>query len=275
METGNIGKKPSATLFLLARYYKQIVGLKKPDINKKLHNLMEQLYPGYIKANWEEVIDKAVQTSKKRPLINIDGIPVTQDELDIVDALPNIKLRRLAFTMICVAKYFNELRDTNNGWVNLAPKDIFILANVNASCRVQAELYAELTDAGIITYSNRAGSDNAKVQILSKSPGVLVVKDMRNLGYEYMKYKGEPYFHCKRCGILTKQNKQHNRKYCPDCAGWRPITHRRFECIDCGKEVYVVGRNTQSCRCAECQVIARKRRNEKPMEIQDLCDSST
>lgn len=47
------------------------------------------------------------------------------------------------------------------------------------------------------------------------------VSDFRNLGYQYMKYHGEPYFECTNCGITEKiKNPSSGRppKYCPQCA---------------------------------------------------------
>ena len=47
------------------------------------------------------------------------------------------------------------------------------------------------------------------------------IHDFRNLGYQYMKYYGGPYFECVNCGITVKEqepSKGRRQKYCPECA---------------------------------------------------------
>ena len=260
INTGEFGKKPGASIYLIARYYKQIEKLSNKRIISSIHNMMEQTYPGYIKANWEATIESAVKQAKSKPLIQVDKISVTDKEMDIVDALPNIKDRRLAFTMIVVAKYYNEVYSENNGWVNLDPKYIFDMACVQASKVEQAEMYARLTCAGIITYSRKTGSVNAKVLCLDYlGDTVCEITDMRRIGNDYMMCHGKSYSVCLRCGITFRQNKQNNRKYCSECEGWHPIVRRKFRCVDCGKEVFVVSRNTKSTRCPSCQAKEKQR----------------
>ena len=59
---------------------------------------------------------------------------------------------------------------------------------------------------------------------MSDGPPAIKITDFRNLGYQYLKYYGEPYFECANCGIVTKYKDPDNirstrqQKYCASCA---------------------------------------------------------
>ena len=82
----------------------------------------------------------------------------------------------------------------------------------------------------------------------------LVVKDFRNLGYQFRKYCGENNFtKCAQCEKLIKNNKNGTRKYCDECAGYVPQKYKTIKCIDCGMEFEINSLNHKSKRCKECQ----------------------
>jgi len=96
------------------------------------------------------------------------------------------------------------------------------MANINTSIKRQSSVLGQLRDADMIRFSKQI--DNLSVQVLfvdEESEPVLRVTDFRNLGYQYLKYHGEPYFECQNCSIVDKikdpiYNK--NQKYCTSCA---------------------------------------------------------
>ena len=49
---------------------------------------------------------------------------------------------------------------------------------------------------------------------------VLNITKFNSLGYQYLKYLGEPYFDCELCGniIKRKPGDKHHQKYCDRCA---------------------------------------------------------
>lgn len=260
IETGEFGRKPGTSIFLLARYYRQIMGMRPKETIERIHDIMLQTYPGYVRANWENKIDTIVKNATSRQLVEIKSIPVTEAEIEAIQTMANVKERRLAFTLVVLAKYFNIINTDNNNWVNVEPSRVFSMACIHINSDAQATLYNQLTKHGIITYSHKTGNVNAKVLCLyPDSPTACEVTDLRYIGNDYMMYCGKPYSVCLRCGATFKQNKKHNRKYCRECEGWHPVIRRKFTCADCGKEVFVVSRNTRSTRCPSCQTKERRR----------------
>jgi DNA-directed RNA polymerase subunit RPC12/RpoP len=83
----------------------------------------------------------------------------------------------------------------------------------------------------------------------------LFISDPRELGYEYLAYKGDNFIRCADCGILTRGNKNGTKRYCKDCSGYTPQETKIITCVDCGKEVFVSPLNTKTNRCPNCQSI--------------------
>lgn len=185
---------------------------------------------------WSDSLDKITKNVSKYPLIQIDYIPITQNELNCIQELETSQAQRLAFTLLCVSKYWDSISDRNNHWVNSPDKDIFSMANISASSKAQDLLYGKIISAGMVRQSKKI--DNLNVQVLfqdeGKDPPVLLIKDFRNLGFQYLKYLGGPFFECEQCGATVKmaEHKQYQsrrkdqhysgrgrkQRYCQTCA---------------------------------------------------------
>ena len=262
LESGEMGNNTSAAIGVLAKYYRQAKGLGKKETCHELDKIMAAAYPGYVPTRWANMLERAAKQADKYPLIELEGIPVTDGELQRIGRLESRELQKLAFTLLVAAKYFNATRENNRNWVNCDPSEVFAMANLNESRAEQARLYALLTRHGIITYSMKTGSVNAQVLIIDETgEAAYLVPDLRSLGHEYLKLLGQSYERCKKCGLLFRQAKGGRRVYCRQCAENRSgsgMRFSRFKCIDCGKETFVAGHNSRSIRCPGCQAIARR-----------------
>lgn len=218
----DLGRKPSETIWRLAKYFLYI-GLSKRETEKRIKQYMCECEPGIILIDWDAAIDRAIKSAKKNKLIILDHITITKTEMDKIDALRGRQMQRLAFTLLCVAKYRNAISDSPNMWVNTPDKDIMKMANINTSIKRQCAMFAELHDAGLIRFSKKV--DNTSVEVLFSDDGdpALDIRDFRNLGYQYLMYHGEDYFVCEECGITEKLatpqgSRGRRKKYCPSCA---------------------------------------------------------
>ena len=218
----DLGKNPSETLSRISRYY-AAQNYSKRDVRHMLDIFLVQCDPRVSLPSWADKLDKIANNCKKNPPVKIDKIPITVSEMSKIQALGKKQLRRLAFVLLCVAKYWDCVSENNNHWVNTADKEILKMANINTSIERQSALFSELRQAGMIKFSKKI--DNLNVQVLfvdeCKDHPVMEINDFRNLGYQFMKYCGEPYFACANCGIVTKKKdptRGRSQKYCPDCA---------------------------------------------------------
>lgn len=209
--------KPVETLGRIAKYYRS-EGYKKSEIYSMLESFMLKCDPTINVVKWQDTIDRLVRDSEQFPLIELDGIPITQSELDVCDGLSGKQMKRLMFTLICLAKFCNAVSDKNNNWVNRPDKEIFKMANVVTPIKRQSLMLNDLREAGLIRFSRKVDNININVSCIDNTGDpVLVITDYRNLGYQYMRYCGEPYFECASCGIVIKRTGK-NHRYCSDCA---------------------------------------------------------
>lgn len=202
----------------------------------------------------------------KNKLFEINEVWITKTELARILELRNKDLEKLAFTLLCLAKLNNIKNPKNNNWVNLNAKEIFQLARINCNISERYAKLGRLKELSLIKFPKKNDNLSSQVQFINdKSEKVLSVKDFRELGYEYLAFKGENFTRCQECGRLVKNNKYKNRKYCTDCAVYTPQKYKTIICRDCGKKFEVKGNNKRTIRCNECQEKAIKEydRNRK------------
>jgi len=220
IEEPELGKHPTDTLRMIARYY-----LDNGYDRKNIRELIEQ----YIttcdqKASivlWDKTIDSAIKQAIRRPAIVVDEIIVTKPEMETIKGIKGKQAQRLAFTLLCLSKYWDICREENDHWVTNKSTDIMAVANISASLKRQGILYRQLEEEGLLHFPERVDAISIQVLFAEDGEKELSLRDFRNLGYQYLEYNGGPFFECEECGITTKiKNPSRGRpqKYCPACA---------------------------------------------------------
>lgn len=220
IENHDLGKKPIETLTRVAKYYLEN-GYSKKEIRKMLDTFMLQCDPLVSLVRWSETLDRVAKGAGKFPLIRVDGIDITETELERIATLSGKQVRRLAFALLCVAKYWDAVSEQNNHWANCSDKEVMQMANINTSIKRQSAMFAELKRAGFVRFSKKIDNLNVQVLFMEHGKTAMYIQDFRNLGYQYFKYYGGPYFECANCGITVKAQKPsrgRRQKYCPSCA---------------------------------------------------------
>ncbi len=215
-----LGKKPFETLRRVARRYLD-GGYAKKDVRRMLDTFLLQCDPGASLPRWSNALDGALNAAVKYPAIRIDSVCVTRAETETIDALEQVQARRLAFTLLCLAKYWGLVNGTDPGWVNCRDSDIMRMANINTSVRRQSALFRLLNEAGLISFSRKVDNTNVRVLFCRDGETAMRITDFRNLGYQYMLAHGGPFFVCENCGVtarITGGTQARRLKYCPECA---------------------------------------------------------
>lgn len=250
----DLGVKPSHALFLLAKYYRFVLGYKRSKIISELKDFIKSTGIHYREMDWDKIVEKQVDRSRNKPLVDIEYIGITQSELNCIAELKILPLERIAFTALCLAKYHNILNEKNNDWISTSQKTLFRLSGVNNKSRYdKAMMIHKLYVLGMIQPSLMTGNPNLKVKFIDdSSPIILKIVDMRELGKEYMRYKGKKYERCKVCGrLFLKRN--NSQLYCKDCRGYQKLNTKTLTCCDCGKQLVVDSKANHKKRCDECQ----------------------
>lgn len=242
--SSDVGKRPAATLYLIGRYLRQKKGLKPRELYKALNDFMVSNYRDYNPDIWESTIERIVKTAKKYPLREIEYIGITRSELDEIQCIPDSKLRRLSFVMLCYAKYYNTISPQNNNWMNVSISDLFSSARVSVRYRddrfkMLFQLRQLKTSDGNPLFSVSKKNTNTNMRLhyvdMAGDP-VLKISDFRELGYEYLNFCDPGAFtRCERCGILIRRN-QRRPKYCRECAKYinREKTKERMKQLRLG-----------------------------------------
>lgn len=205
-------------LSMYARYLYHEKNLRRTGIMKELNLFMENNYPHYNPVDWTASLEKYANKAGKYPLCQCSGIWITDSELIAIDKIHDKVLERLAFTLLCLAKFSNFRNPNNNNWVNYTNGEIYSIACINTTAFEKDMKFNKLKELGLIEYAKKVNSLNIQILYIEEdSQKKLFVSDFRKLGYEWRLYKGEKYIRCTTCGILVK-NTNGKRKYCKDCA---------------------------------------------------------
>ena len=224
----SLGKRPYETLRRVARYYLD-QAYTKNGARKMLETFLLQCDPSASVPKWSDTIDGALERASKYKAVEIDCIRITKEELKRIEALGKRQLQRLAFTLLCLAKYWMEVNPKCNWWVTNKDSDIMKAANINTSIRRQSLLYSQLRDAGMIEFSRKVDNTNVRVCFAEEGDTAIEISDFRNLGYQYLFYTGSnDYIKCERCGIVVRKNRPtpqdkpghrgRAQQYCKSCA---------------------------------------------------------
>lgn len=234
IETRQLGNKPVETLALVAKYLKQENGYSKREVRTKLDELMLQCDPRTNLVSWSDILDSLTRQSDRHPLRCVDEVCITEKELGVIGDIDGVQLQRLAFTLLCVSKYWDIVNPDNNGWVNASDRDIMTMANIRTSVQRQSAMFNKLWSMGLIGYSRRVDNLNTRVLFADKDSAVVLrISDFRNLGNQYMLHRGMTYIRCAQCGLVVKKS-GNRQKYCPSCAA-ETYVQRSVESVTRGR----------------------------------------
>ena len=220
LDSLDLGNKPVYTLSRVCRYYMD-KGYSDNEARCMVEGFLLQCDPRASVVLWNNTLDIAQRIAKKNPLIEIDSINVSGSELERIKALDGKQIQRLAFTLLCLSKYWNDVNQKNNNWVNTKDSEIMKLANIKTSSKRQDDMFRTLRDSGYIKFAKKIDSLNTCVVFADNDEPVLRIDDFRNLGFQYIKATGGEVFECENCGLVMKSEEKkrgRNKMYCQECA---------------------------------------------------------
>lgn len=279
-EEDHIGR----TIYKRARYNYFIKNLTdKKNYNDIIDFITSKSTTGLTDFDIYEFVHKAINSAKKVGLKRVDHIYIMKSELDFIRSLDDIKLEKIAFVLLALAKYHNEVSGEDNDIVYLKLSEIKNMARINMN-RIDFEyFYANLYDKGVLQRNTSPVSTVQIVDFVSHNEDDVVAFELKEvdyleLAYVYLSWKndGKGYARCSVCDRLMRQNSKKPRKYCEECAKvvnkentsakYDAIGDKAVICIDCGVEFIVSAKANKACRCDDCQKEERRRINKKYYE---------
>lgn len=222
IEEEHIGR----TIYKRARYNYFVKNLTdKKNYNEIIKFITENNTVGLTDFDIYEFVNKAIKSAKKVGLKQVDHIYITKSELDFISKLDDIKLEKIAFVLLALAKYHNEVSEDYDDRVYIKLSEVKKMARINMS-RIDFEyFYANLYDKGVLQHNTSPTSTMQIVNFVSHNQDDEVVFELQEvdyleLAYIYLSWKnnGKGYTRCTRCDRLMRQSKTKPRKYCEECA---------------------------------------------------------
>lgn len=222
LEEDHIGR----TIYKRARYNYFIKNLTdKKNYNDIIDFITSKSTTGLTDFDIYEFVYKAINSAKKVGLKRVDHIYITKSELDFIQNLADIKLEKIAFVLLALAKYHNEVSGEDNDMVYLKLSEIKNMARINMN-RIDFEyFYANLYDVGVLQRNTSPVSTVQIVDFVSHNMDDEIAFELNEidyleLAYVYLSWKnnGKGYARCQKCNRLMRQGKTKPRKYCEECA---------------------------------------------------------
>jgi len=239
LEEGYIDeKKTSNTIRILAKHYFSI-NMTKEQVYDSIDKFFVNNYKKYNSVKWQKTFDNIINKiykDKDYILLDINKVEITENELNRIKNLDNIKYEKIAFVLLVYAKIYNQMNTNKLGWVNIDQKYIFSDAKVVIKVKDQGILLHKLEELGLINPAKMVNCTNIKVNYIDDGSKIsIVISDFRNFVYEYLKWKGENVSNCDndKCNILFLPT-NNRQQYCKIC--WKEKEKKLR--IDINKKYY-------------------------------------
>ena len=269
-------ENPEETIRDLARYNHHVLNMKKEDNYDAILTYMINNCADFYEEKYFKIIYRNISSAKKYKFRSVSPVKITRTEIDKIIGLNDIRKEKIAFTLLAVAKYYNNVSSDNNNRMYISMSDLFKLARVAIPCKERAGYLHFAYQEGILIEHTFVGTNLKVVGFIdNNSEVVLELKedDYKELAYSYLNYKNGGYKRCKGCGRLFKMHKgSPGRLYCKEC-GQKEESNRlkAMKCIDCGVDFVVDSRNMTKCRCDGCQYEADKAYHREYMRAKRSC----
>lgn len=257
-------ENPEETIRELARYNYHILNMNKEDNYDAILSYMIKNCNDFYEEKYFKIIYRNIASAKKYKFRKVDPVIITKSEMDRILALNDIRKEKIAFVLLAIAKYYNNVSSDNNNRMYISISDLFKLSRVSIPCKDRANYLHFAYDDGILLEHMFVGTNLKIVNFIDNNSEVIMElheDDYKELAYAYLNYKSGGYKHCKCCGRLFKINKREpGRLYCKECNYKEEVSRFKImQCIDCGEDFAVDTRNMNKCRCDMCQYEENKR----------------
>lgn len=226
---GNLGEDIGYTVSLLAKSY----FTEGDDINTARNRLEEDIAkyePELSKKQSKVFIENALKLSNNHELIKVNEILITQMEMNCImniesdnKAFKTSSLRRLAFTLLCFAKFEMAKNKGNDLWINYNLNRIYKAAKLTGRSESQNNMYLhELYNKGLVKFAPHKNGIGVRVNFVDEDENensniVVRIKDINYAGDYFLQYCGKKYIECKSCGKPILKTTV-NLLYCKDCS---------------------------------------------------------
>ena len=251
-------KSVVAKIGYITRYQLYVLKYNDDENYQNVVKWMVKNHSNFDESHYANLISDAIKKAHKNPFYNVDGIKITQSELDIISSLDNLRAEKVLFVLLCMAKQQSVANDFTNGLVRYSLPTLCKDARISVPADEREYILYNIVQQGFLGYPKKNNTQCLIVNFVdNENEPVLNLDevDCQELAYVYLSWKnqGKGYTRCQKCNKLIKQSKTKPRKYCEECAKYEPVGEKTVICVDCGVEFIVDGMNNRQYRCETCQ----------------------
>ena len=250
-------ENPEETIRDLARYNHHVLNLAKEDNYDNILAYMTKNCTDFYEEKYFKIIYRNIASAKKYKFRSVAPVKITKSEIDKIIGLNDIRKEKIAFVLLAVAKYYNNISFDNDNRMYISMSDLFKLSRVAIPCKERAGYLHFAYQEGILVEHVLVGTNLKIVGFVDNNSETVIElgeDDYKELVYAYLNYKSGGYKHCKNCGRLFKMHRNApGRLYCKECSQKEISSDFKvIKCADCGEDVVINKFDTETCRCEEC-----------------------
>lgn len=207
----------------VTRYLLHTLQQNDDDNYRNTVEWMQQHHDNFDESYYSNLIADTIKKAYKRPFYHIDGIKITQSELDMIASLDNLRAEKMLFVLLCMAKQQSVSNGFTNGLVKYSITELCKMARISVPAEDREYILYDIVQRGLLGYPKKNNTQCLIVNFINDIDEPVLTLDeieCQELAYVYLSWKndGKGYTRCQKCRRVIKQSKTKPRKYCEECA---------------------------------------------------------
>jgi hypothetical protein len=195
---------------ILVKYWKY-KGFDQESIKNKLKKFIIEHNELYNTNIIDKKVQKAIEIGQKHELLTDVQIEITDNEIEAINRLKTIELRKMMFVLLVIWKFKGRPKR-----FNVSNIDLMRLSEVRTYSNAFWNLIYQLTQSGLLSMVEYKNKSYYKLHIDVGGAPLFQIRKFDNLIYYYLRLiKPEKYKECE-CGVPIKIT-SNNQKYCKVC----------------------------------------------------------
>jgi hypothetical protein len=143
---------------MLARYNCFVRNLDYDANRKNIKTFVDVAMPNVDINEFANIINSAARNAKKYPIVNIQEIIITNNELDVISSLNDLKQEKILFVILVMAKYNYALHDGKYGYTAYCKySELFKMAKVSVPTKDRAYFMQFVVRNGLVDIPSTPG----------------------------------------------------------------------------------------------------------------------
>ena len=211
---------------MLARYNYFVRNLDYDANRKNIKTFVDVVMPNVDINEFARVINAAAKGAKKYPIVDVEEVVITSNELDIISSVEDLKQEKILFVILAIAKYNYALYNGKYDYTAYCKySELFKMAKVSVPSKDRPYFMQPIVQKGLIDISNTSGTVAIKPLFVSDDDENVALRlgevEFKSLADTYCAWKyPNKWRKCRLCKMIFKKYKNDdgsNAQVCKCC----------------------------------------------------------